>query len=107
MGDLAMANAGSNSFAPLDVGKVLAYRREVFSLGFEPIDCIFEDFLLLLKCYMAHENFSSQEYEIGIDGIAGAVVVDFLKFARLVHGVDIMPGDAHFSGQPQPACQQV
>ena len=49
---------------------------------------------------MAHENFSSQEYEICVDGIAGAVVVDFLKFARLVHGVDIMPRDAHFPGQP-------
>ena len=56
---------------------------------------------------MAHENFSSQEYEISVDGIAGTVVVDFLEFARLVHWVDIMPGDAHFSGQPKPASQQV
>lgn len=56
---------------------------------------------------MAHENFSSQEYEISIDGIAGTVVVDFLKFACLVHGVDVMTGDAHFSGQSQPASQEV
>ena len=97
----------SNRFAPLDVGKVLAYRREVFSLGFEPIDCIVEDFLLLLKGNMAHQHSGPKKNEIGIDGITGAVVIDFLEFTRLVHWVDIMPGDAHFSGQPQPAGQQV
>jgi hypothetical protein len=87
---------------------------EVFAEDGEAVGVLLEEAagvevesVFLLGGEFPGEEAGAEEDEVSIEGIAEAVVVDFLESSLAVELVDLIAGDIDFSGEADEACEEV